>query len=427
MIKRLKNFQVQPKENYFRDLKRNDIYAPIFILFGDRHGSISESCEPCDNFTTCYDIYDDRFLKLIDSLAEPEYPIDYFIEGYMHNVAGDSDIFNIIPEGTIPKLRENIATCYKRELRGTTRYEKECPTKNIRWHSGDTRFWATDKYNFEAFINMFLEIFSVHIEDKKNIRDLSSSKFIDILISVYRHLLKKIKKKDILYYFHIISQYGLFTNEFNRVWLSDDNIKSLIKKQLNKVLDQSEPGLNEKFNKKWYIWTTSYINYKLTQHNTNIDFNNFYKGLADVFINIIENSESQWLNPQKITNMYINWIDMYENNNKVNKLIEFCIQHKYDFSIHEIFSTSMFLDLYTILRAFKKPNETGRNALVAFGCFGAYHTKDIAFLLTNIMRAYEVVFSNSEYSETDTTRCVRIDQYINLNELINLYKNIIHY
>jgi hypothetical protein len=54
-------------------------------------------------------------------------------------------------------LRERLHTCYKRELKGTKKYSKECPTKNIRWHSADTRQSENTRYNFEEVIDYFYE------------------------------------------------------------------------------------------------------------------------------------------------------------------------------------------------------------------------------------------------------------------------------
>ena len=318
-------------------------------------------------------------------------------------------------------------TCYHRNLRGTSKYEKECPTKNIRWQSGDSRFWKNDKYNFEAFIFMFLDIFT----EETKVGILQSS-FVRLIIRLYESLLKIFSIQDILYYFHIISQYGLFTEQFNKAWFTDDNIKSVIKKQLNKVLDRSEPELKEKFNKKWYNWTIEYIYHNTSINKINNDitldfdkFNTFYKMLAHVFVNITGDITVEEKLENQINNKYAKWIDISKNKSIINDLLTFCNKEKnyMDFMHYKVFSTSMFLDLYTVLRAFKKPSG-GRNALVAFGCFGAAHTKDIVFLLTNIMSAYEVVFSNSNLNLTEPARCVEINKDVNLNEIITFYKNI---
>ena len=403
---------LKPKETYFRDLKKNDIYAPIFILFGDHHRSLSRSCKSCDN--NCYKIYDKQFLKLIDSLAEPDYPVDFFIEG-------SGDIINLLPSdikekynSLIPRLRENIAACYNRKLRGTTQYEEECPTKNIRWHFGDARWWLSNKkYNFEAFIQMFLEDFAENINNV----DLNPKTFLFAVVSVAKKLSQYFPREDVIRYFSLIETTGLFTEEFSDIWLKGDNdIKSLIKKQLNKVLEQSEPELNKKFKKKWYNWTMDYIHYYLYDNPKNDlqfeMFADFYAGLANVFLDVIETGGR-------------NIADRME---MILELTNFCKQMKKDDVVeHWRFTTSIFLDLYTILRAFKKPDETAKNAVVTFGCFGAAHVMDMTHFLTKIMSAYDIVFSNSiRYIDNnrDPVRCVNIDEDINLDEMIEHYKHI---
>ena len=225
---------------------------------------------------------------------------------------------------------------------------------------------------------MFLEDFAENINNV----DLNPKTFLFAVVSVAKKLSQHFPREDVIRYFSLIETTGLFTEEFSDIWLKGDkDIKSLIKKQLNKVLEQSEPELNKKFKKKWYNWTMDYIHYHLYDNPKNDlqfeMFADFYAGLANVFLDVIETGGR-------------NIADRME---MILELTNFCKQMKKDEAVdHWRFTTSIFLDLYTILRTFKKPDETAKNAVVAFGCFGAAHVMDMTHFLTKIMSAYDIVF-----------------------------------
>jgi hypothetical protein len=117
---------------------RNDIKSlPLIVLFGDEHESYERNCMNCDCYRNkngcCYTITDPNFLRILDTLADDNHPVDFYVEtpftgrgevggnGYMTDIAaGDMRI------------------CYNRLLRDKDIYQK-CPTKKIRWHISDIR------------------------------------------------------------------------------------------------------------------------------------------------------------------------------------------------------------------------------------------------------------------------------------------------
>ena len=80
--------------------------------------------------------------------------------------------------------------------------------------------------------------------------------------------------------------------------------------------------------------------------------------------------------------------------------------------------------MYFLSRTFKQPKNS-KKPLISFGYFGDYHTESIVYFLTNIMRNYELVYSHdNDNSATPkgSNRCLKIEQNINLNNIINEYK-----
>jgi hypothetical protein len=128
---------LNPDITFYNQMKNQyNIHTPIFILFGDIHDSKKYQCSKCNIIKKncfCYRVYDDNFLQLFDELADKNYPIDFFIEGFVHLEKKMKLDKNEIGE-PIPMLRERLHTCYKRELKGTKKYSRECPTSKIRWH-----------------------------------------------------------------------------------------------------------------------------------------------------------------------------------------------------------------------------------------------------------------------------------------------------
>lgn len=116
---------------------------PLIMLWGDQHNDDTGMCEKCDPSPECRRIYDKAFLKELDQLAV-EYPVDFYTEF--------SSSFPDVPN---PKnilfrrfLQDTTAACHQKTMRNRPRYIEECPTKHIRWHYADPRYMnhAAERY-----------------------------------------------------------------------------------------------------------------------------------------------------------------------------------------------------------------------------------------------------------------------------------------
>jgi hypothetical protein len=125
-------------------LKPNNNSLPLFLLFGDIHGSYENMCSECtceDAKNCCHAIYDKAFLKKIEKLAKPNRPIDFYTEYF-------EDSYTQF-KGPLEKFLEpEFQACYKRTLKN----KKNCPAPKIRWHYSDIRF-ADTKNNIETIFN----------------------------------------------------------------------------------------------------------------------------------------------------------------------------------------------------------------------------------------------------------------------------------
>lgn len=416
-------YVLKPKETYFRDLKKNDVYAPIFMLFGDEHFSLEGLCEPCEDSSTCYVFYKERFLKLIDSLAEPEYPIDFFIEGVEHATEENYEKEEAVD--VMDNLRDKFRPCFKRQLRGTQQYKELCPTENIRWHSGDARYWYTNNYNFEYFIFTFFKLMGKIGELMyTNRQKYTVTQFYSVFYEAFKN--SELDDKDIKSYLNIIMNHGIFTDEFNKEWLDDNNVvnKSVIKKQLKKVLDQLEPELKQRFNSKWYKWINEYVHYMMHEResernqlmkswfkNYEYDHTENIKRLAYCIYHMIDKDNTE----REI------WI---ENNDEINKKLDYFFKNR-KLDPYWFHSSSILLDIYILLRTFKKPEGIAKNSLISLCYFGNFHVKNIVYFLTHIMKAYtiELELSNDKQELSDK-KCLVIDKNININDIVQYYKNL---
>jgi hypothetical protein len=79
-----------PDEKRFFQLQEKGINMPIFMLFGDQHYSTNGYCDNCSCNTNgqncCYKIWENDFLRILDSASSDDFPTDFYIEGFFNNI-----------------------------------------------------------------------------------------------------------------------------------------------------------------------------------------------------------------------------------------------------------------------------------------------------------------------------------------------------
>ena len=435
------------------------INFPIILGFGDYHFSYQNLCKNC-NKKDCVNIYDKNFLKKIDKLAS-EYPIDFFTE------SSDSSTEILEGQGILFDyfLRKVVCPCHKTELKekNIKKYLKSCPTKNIRWHYTDTRFF----YNkLEGFIfTPQLDYLNKVMFDIKNGRPIEPNYFGKVVRgSSYEEI------------FHITQSY------FEDIKNKTNNAKTLLElgqnftyELLSKLFDllKKTPGIEYIIKQLSKFFVKSYFTYINTVkrnsalykqlHSQNEDFNNdVSNGLINAlsqdygFINSIKslfNFASPYgeypeniLYIEDIINMMnfkgdYSSIRLYNSVDKIpgihhSTMIEGWKKILY-YTSSDILNNillhigSVILDIYFVSRMLKQPLNN-LNSSLSLCYFGNAHLTNSVYILTKVFN-YKVIYSNDNmnyFSDKDNVkRCIEIEQFIDIpsdlkeHELLSNYQS----
>jgi hypothetical protein len=411
---------LKPKKDVFNKLKSEGVRLPIIMMFGDHHFSDKYQCNMCacstDSKECCLPVYSDEFLSLLDSMATKKDPIDFSIEGffagnlrenYIKTEKGRISDKKYAKEKNTPMvlLRENISICYIKEFRDTDVYEKECPTKRIRWHYMDTRQSEGTRYNLEFSIDSMLNgkyginpIFDLIDPYNENKNERLSEEVLNKIIS-------KVKSNYTVEYYYTILRYIMLSildpeaavDYFFKIATINN---SLLIKQLNKLTGSLKDinfwkDIFKKYSRK---------NYNLNKIEDDIINNN------KIFYNILLEDNIKKLN------------DFLENDN-----IQYMV--RMGFYIGRRLNDN-FLDLYYVLRTFKVPLGDV-NPFLSISYFGNIHRENLVYLLTNLLEFYETVYTFGEFkpeNKDENYRCINIPD-IDFNKLaleynVDIAKNI---
>jgi hypothetical protein len=424
---------LNPTEDF---LTRNP-YAPIFILFGDYHFSTNNYCklDTGEDDDGIYDdndeIYDDNdddgdyaiirqmkhgiyrvfnkyFLRLlsdiVDIYEDNDNVVDFYIEGgEFHKmntlgIAGTS-------EYPMTKFWRWFTKCYYNERMEQTKLQSKYGdfcikyAKNIRWQSGDTRFFEKTK-KMKLDLGDFLEDFIQKYKSKYVFRDFDS--FYNFcheeLLGVSRNTQWRID----------LEKARINPSEiFNEYVQKRD---SLIRKQLDKIVNETiKKQLNQRFD--------TYIqeNYKNTINEKNKDF--FIKSFRN-FQNLLKCEPHSNDANEKIK---IFW-DMYDDGTLEN------------FKVLLIYLRTPLTDLYMIARSYKimdnlasNPRSHANKPLINAVYFGALHTKN----MKDFLIAKDKITNETDYNllvdisiditlnSDDKNRCLKIEKNLDMDGLIN--------
>jgi len=403
---------LKPKMFIFDELKKEGVRLPIFMLFGDVHFSDKHQCNNCtcvDSSSCCLPIYSDEFLRIIDSIATPENPVDFGIEGFYagkqkENLKNENTLkyFRTLNKDIMQKLRENNAACYVRELRGTKLYEKYCPTKNIRWQYTDPRHAPGTKYSLEhliqsledpAYKNNLSSLFMGKIpsksEIKKVINEMSSKDMFYKIIMLKYHMVTS-PEKAIDYFFSIATpQNSLVLKQFNKLSKSFKDLPFWKKALSDYFLYALKEGEDKDYGK-----------------NPSNDYINLIKKLRKEFYELLIKNDIDTLSIRLTDTLFRNALTTASKGSSITE-------------------NTIFMDLYYIFRTFKIPGAEGKNPFLSLIYAGDFHRKNITHFLSNIIRYYDIVEEvnikgDFMYNEDRQMRCTYMPNF-NFNELALQY------
>jgi hypothetical protein len=393
-----------PEPDLVNAVKRN---VPIVMLFGDEHFSEEGYCSQCScnlkQKHCCYEIWSKEFLQVFDSLATKDKPIDFYIETFTNKtdiIQAKKDIYKYSKDlsdrankGTMSKLRENLYTCYFRDLRGTKAYKELCPTSNIRWQfadarQGDTGFLESNLFVTNQFFYKIADLAkmgdsAIANETKASVAGLMSRSLLYEIETIGSHF-----RDSLELYIEFIKNPIYFISKM----FGPDSEMFKLTATYKQIKKQQFP-----FNSLHY-WSNifnNYIKYIIAKHKFYV--NSEYVEVVTAFSREISSGSKD------LTQFFL---DIFMTPSK-----------KYIWSgVHPyMILTSIFLDIYFVTRILKKP-DGGTEPFLVIGYFGDLHATHIAYLLETIMTSY-VNLGRIE----SQGRCLKLEDTLDLNKISKVY------
>ena len=295
-------------------------YAPILILFGDRHGDKEGFCPTVEGETGHYKVFDLNFLQLLSDavkIDERNETIDFYVEGGELHIFNNDEIDKDDGKPMVELWNLFIKCYFNSRWKIRTILPENKPTcdliPNIRWQSGDIRYFQTEKIN--SNINDFIKLLSKKL--------ISSPTKDELKAFLYKELDDKEKNKQRL-------QSVVFSVEdIKNKYVNTDG---LISKQLNRIHDGTEDDVNkykDEFKERFLNYIQNQFNYYTHKESPKINY------IRKCFTNYFASNHFS------------------EEMQTINKLIELDLKDISDFSISLIPRRALMLDLYTMARIYK--------------------------------------------------------------------------
>jgi hypothetical protein len=334
---------------------------PIMILFGDKH--VKESpCDPCFNEDGCFNIYDEKFLEILNSISsKPEHIIDIYTETpisqkQFKNIDGDyrCDFY------------KKTQYCYN--FKTPSIYDR-CKYKNIRFHHSDARSNENkkkkDKEYLEEFVVQNVVGLNKFLSNIENNWEQIINKEKITTIDIFNHTEDEIQKITTkLFKNQIIFGYlEKFTQEiFSKLSEKPDDRSSYILKQIK----------NNMYKLNWELLYLDSLKYDINSINACLYY--LYN------LNDKEGEEASKMQNEQI------------------------------YYLHTLLFSPL-LDIYFLSRNFKISKHIIKPALV-IGYFGDWHCKNISQLLKKYMN-YQNFYT--ERKNSSLKQCIDFnDVYIEL-------------
>lgn len=404
---------LKPDDDLRNKFKDEGARLPYIILFGDHHFDRENNCEECEcktnwitgqgweNKECCYEIDDPEFLKLFDGVASKNYPIDFYTEQSYEPRLSDPKIYEINPsldkadrEGYLAKFLHDYKICYSKGEKRTSRYKKECPTRDIRWHYIDIRDFTYGNSGDAQLNQGIITYYNILKLFFKEPEDTIKEKINDIFI----------KHHDKLQMTYAIILNGMYFLE-TYVTLDSD---FLIPKQVRKQAIEELRNMN--------LWNTiikDTINsiFKSYYKIANTPFNTKdYMTVIQFYINVLNLISDKTVSKEEFLKRREELIKSVEN----YKIFE---NNQSNLNIIISYTTKIaMMDIYTVARMLKKPKGTPGFLAMYYG--GDNHTTNIRDILVRYF-SYEIV--GESYNEKERCQSVK-DIDFNILKAKNEYK-----
>jgi hypothetical protein len=466
-------YLLTPNKDKFLQFKKKGVKLPILFLFGDEHYSSSKMCDNCGcsvndklNGNCCYEIGSPDFLKLMDSMATLSRPVNFFVEAHfdtLHiskfakdvaNKTKDSNESLDIYKNTIKKmiqlrqqdegikeknpldlLAKKYTACYLRESKMYSKeIEKECPTKNVKWHLTDVRMSQlkgyVNKYYFDNLLSTFftenrltfINKFSFYDLFDKNITALEVKNQINGMFELIQEYTNKSIEECIEIFDLLLTFPTLTIKQFCEFYVRNSHIKktSLVHKQISQsILDLSSTKIDiASVLEKAFLQMLKQTYYSEIMNSYTEEFRNHMKTMKNY---IIDYCKEKYINNNTIQTQKYSLKILY----KCKEMESIFSTKKIDEILTRFGGTcfgAVLVDLYTIFRTLKVPKNyyIDSQALFNFYYFGNFHIIDMVYILNNCLNLYDI-HTVVEKKTNSNFRCLTIPSIISMKELEEKY------
>lgn len=403
-------------------------YAPILILFGDIHRNASGYCQPAMSDKKIYDI---SCLKYLSELVEKEdNKIDFYIEGgELHMTLDTEKEREPFPMSKLWNLFSDCYTNTTKEGRENILFknEKTCSLiKNIRWQSGDIRFFKKEKEKFDSrkFFRDIKRIYKNLLEESKSeidpVKEEERKKYkFKITVRTVLSLLPDGTNVDNI-------NISLLTPDIIKEYITDE--KSFINKQLKKINIYMKDGgeYTNELIAKFEKYVDSVVTKAMNKYETNKRI--FWKDASEVKASLasITDNIKKLFSVEKFSDEESKVIE------SIKAHIDSGVINEYIMYVGDI--KTILLELYSLARMYKtmiksmriplkerkKENNTDAvHPLIVMFYFGEFHIENMIELLIN---DYNLSFEVNVNRESERPRCLKFDNGYNLNIKINALK-----
>lgn len=379
----------------YTEYQKKGLELPIVLLFGDHHGSYENMCsfqsdQPirydgnCDASQGCYKIYSQEFLQALDKMAENTYPIDIYAESHRKGIESQNYY------GPMNDFIQGNRTCFLGDIQHSN--IGPCVTKNLRWHYSDVRVMhgglISHLIEFLMIIMYMRETGSVSSEQyRTEIDQKMGREYFTTIINILHTFLPEsgsdVKIKEVIYKIFqnleptdkIMKQIDAQIPEFRSVGFWADLLTKTFYQSPEKRKSTKIPNLE--------------------------DMRFVLNCLQDDSIEILLST------PNSIEVLL-----------QIEKLL--------------LYTTSGFMDIFAILRMFKKPvpkpyhiaRSTDKlNPTLSVCYFGYQHCISLSYILKSVLSMYDTIVDYQPTPYLD--RCINFTLHpLNLSGLVSYFNSL---
>lgn len=398
MVKRLSGAKayvvLEPTESFKEAQRQHNLYAPVFVLFGDQHRKLVKPCRDCEPSSSCFRLFDDPWFRALDSVASPNKTVDVNIElgvktgvqaarryGYSRTT-GDTDVelikylawrYNDCLSGRQCKLFDNIV------------FSISDPRSSIHFASSFTELSKVRL--FESVIDLFLSLDMELVETlDRFFTDPSYDMVLPMMLAVARGV------RDL--YTAGATPQGLMGWYFSSSFFTPEY------SEVAAQIDQCQGDLHE--HDWWRSFALVIIN-KFSGSWSGLPAT-YVASLYDQLILSLESRSTKGLRQAALTEFLSSNQEVIREGRVLSS------------RLHGV--TSLFFEMYTAARSFKRPRSTPLNSALSVKYMGLMHVAHLAYALVKT-GMYELVSSFVPDDIDTSSTCLQLDEPIDFNVLLD--------